>query len=255
MRKTIRRFIIVFVLIVAAGCATTAPHKDYTAFKSADPHSILIVPVVNHSVDVNAPDSLLSTMTIPLAEKGYYVFPVNLVKRVLEDDGLSDADMVHNASTAKLCDLFGAESVLFVSIERWDARWMLLKTTVTVELTYTMKEGKTGQTIWQEKEKMVYVPQNANTGNLLGNLIVAVVTAAVTKAAPNYIPLANQANTKAFQRQAQEFPPDRITNYTRETPTEGVHGTLFPDVTHFPGMKSSKAPESFRNDRFCQAPA
>jgi hypothetical protein len=199
MRKLIKCSI-VFVLIVAAGCSTARvrPQADYTAFKSADPHSILIVPVVNRSVDVNAPDYLLSTMTIPLAEKGYYVFPVNLVKRVLEDDGLSDADMVHNASTAKLCNLFGADSVLYVSIERWDARWAVLSTSVTVELTYTLKDSKTEQTIWQRKQKMVYVPQNSNTGNLIGNLIVAAVNAAVTKAAPNYMPLAHQANAQAF---------------------------------------------------------
>lgn len=197
MRKLIK-WSIVLVVIAAAGCATTGQNKDYTAFKSADPHSILIVPVVNRSVDVNAPDYLLSTVTIPLAEKGYYVFPVNLVKRVLEDDGLSDADLVHNASTAKLCNLFGADSVLYVSIERWDAQWALLSTSVTVELTYIIKDAKTEQAIWQQKEKMVYVPQNSNTGNPLGNLIAAVVTAAITKAAPNYMPLAHQANAKAF---------------------------------------------------------
>jgi hypothetical protein len=197
MKKLIRCSV-VLVLIIAAGCAAKHPHADYTAFKAADPHSILIVPVINHSVEVNAPDYLLSTMTIPLAEKGYYVFPVNLVKRTLEDDGLSDADMVHNASTTKLCDLFGADSVLYVSIERWDARWVVLSTRVTVALTYSMKEGKTGEVIWQRKENMVYVPQNSNTGNIVGNLIAAAVTAAITKAAPNYMPLAHQANAQAF---------------------------------------------------------
>lgn len=199
------RWSIVLVVIAATGCATIQ-NKDYTAFKSADPHSILIVPVVNHSVDVTAPDYLLSTVTIPLAEKGYYVFPVNLVKRVLEDDGLSDADLLHNASTAKLCSLFGADSVLYVSIERWDARWALLSTSVTVELTYAIKEGKTEQTIWEQKEKMVYVPQNSNTGNPLANLVAAAITAAVTKAAPNYMPLAHQANAKAFQMAGTGIP-------------------------------------------------
>jgi hypothetical protein len=158
----------------------------------------LIVPVINHSVDVNSPDYLLSTVTIPLAEKGYYVFPVNLVKRVLEDDGLSDADMVHSASTSKLCNLFGADSVLYISIERWDARYAVLSTSVTVELTYTIKESKTGDTIWNHKETMVYTPQTSSSGNPFADLIVMAITAAMTKAAPNYMPLANMANGRAF---------------------------------------------------------
>ena len=72
-------------------------------------------------VDVTAPDYFLSTVPIPLAERGYYVFPVNLVKRVLEDDGLSDAVLVHSADPKRLAALFGADAVLYVTIERWDA--------------------------------------------------------------------------------------------------------------------------------------
>jgi hypothetical protein len=51
--------------------------------------------VINRTVEVDAPDYFLSTISRPLAERGYYVFPVNLVKRVMEDEGLGDADMVH----------------------------------------------------------------------------------------------------------------------------------------------------------------
>jgi hypothetical protein len=74
--------------------------------------------VVNKSVDLNAADYFLSTVPIPLAERGYYVFPVNLVKRVLEDDGLADAFLVHSADPARLAALFGADAVLYVAIER-----------------------------------------------------------------------------------------------------------------------------------------
>ena len=95
--------------LILAGCATP---KDYAKFNAVQPRSILVVPVVNRSVDVTAPDYFLSTIAIPIAEQGYYVFPVNMVKRILEDDGLSDADLVHNAQTNKLASLFGADAVM-----------------------------------------------------------------------------------------------------------------------------------------------
>ncbi|MGE4649929.1 MAG: GNA1162 family protein, partial [Myxococcota bacterium] len=110
--------IVIIFSINAAGCATLPP-KDYTDFNAADIRSILVVPVVNNSVDVTAPDYFLSTVSIPVAEHGYYVFPVNLIKRTLEDDGLSDANLVHAASTTKLCELFGADAALYIIIERW----------------------------------------------------------------------------------------------------------------------------------------
>jgi hypothetical protein len=194
------------IIIMAAGCATV--QKDYSKYNAANPHSILIVPVVNKSVDVTAPDYFLSTISIPIAEHGYYVFPVNLVKRILEDEGLSDANLVHSAPTSKLCNLFGADAVLYVSIERWDAKYMIITTQVTVDLLYSIKDGKTGDTLWEDREVMVYSPQNnQNTGNPIATLVVMAVQAAVTKAAPNYLPLAQQANAKAFTYPGHGIPP------------------------------------------------
>ncbi len=177
---------------LATGCKTV-PTKDYTKFVAAQPRSILVVPVLNRTVSVNAPDYFLSTIPIPLAERGYYVFPVNLVKRTLEDDGLADAGLVHGADPTRLAALFGADAVLYVTIERWDAKWVLVQTQVTVEFEYAIKDGKTGETLWTEKRAMVYASDGGN-GGLLG----AIVAAAVTKAAPNYMPLARQANTTAL---------------------------------------------------------
>ena len=85
------------VLIFSLSACVTPPDivkHDYTAFRDANPSSILIVPAINKSVEVDAPDYYLSTAAKPLAERGYYVFPVNLVKRVMEDDGLADGGRI-----------------------------------------------------------------------------------------------------------------------------------------------------------------
>jgi hypothetical protein len=39
-----------------AGCATTPEPKDFTAYNAEMPRSILVVPVVNHSNEVDAAD-------------------------------------------------------------------------------------------------------------------------------------------------------------------------------------------------------
>ena len=185
-------------LFLSLGCAAASPKKDYTVFRAADPHSILIVPVVNNTTNVEAPGLFLSTLPIPVAERGFYVFPVNMVKRVLEDEGLSDPNIVHTADTARLCNLFGADSVLYVSIEAWTAQYMVITTQVTVEFDYVMKDGKTGDTIWKEHKRVVYAPQQQSGGSPLAALVAATVQAAVTKAAPNYMPLARQANDEVI---------------------------------------------------------
>lgn len=186
--------VVVSALALSSGCAT-APKKDYSAFKAADPRSVLIIPVVNRSVDVNAPVYFLSTLSIPVAERGYYVFPVDMVKHLLEYDGLADADLVHNADTMKLCSLFGTDSVLYVSIERWDAKYMLITTQVTVDFDYKLKDCKTGGVIWSERKTKVY---DSSQGQSQRGLIAMAISAAITKGLPNYMPLAHQANAEAF---------------------------------------------------------
>jgi hypothetical protein len=177
---------------IAAACAH-APSKDYSKLRSANPRSILVVPVVNKSVDVDAADYFLSTISVPLAERGYYVFPVNAVKRMLEDDGLADASLVHGTDPTRLCALFGADAVLFVTIEQWTAKYMLLTTQVTVQFEYVLKDGHTGEELWREREGRVYSSDSGGQG-----LAGAIAAAIVTKAMPNYMPMARQANANAL---------------------------------------------------------
>lgn len=206
MRHALIILVGVCLAVACAGCATPLPPKDYAQFRRSDPKTILVVPAVNRSVEVNAPDYFLSTIVRPLAERGYYVFPVNVVKRVLEDDGLADANLVHNADPTRLGELFGASAILYVSIERWDAKYLVLTTQVTVEFTYAIKSGQTGEELWRTTERMVYQPQASSAGNPLATLIIAAVQAAATKAAPNYIPLTQQANWTAVTRPHQGLP-------------------------------------------------
>ncbi|HET8540443.1 MAG TPA: GNA1162 family protein [Anaeromyxobacter sp.] len=185
---------------VAAGCVTPK-QKDYTKFVAAQPRSILVIPVMNKSVSLTASDYFLTTIPVPLAERGYYVFPVNLVKRLLEDEGLSDPGLVHNADTMRLAGIFGADAVLYITIEQWDAKYMLVQTNVTVSLSYVLKDAKTGEVLWEDGEKMVYA-----SGDAGGGLLGAIISAAVTRAAPDYMPLARKANAQAMAYPGPGFP-------------------------------------------------
>lgn len=202
--KRIPLLLLLLTFLTLSGCAHRALDLNkQEKFLSASPRSILIVPVVNDSVDLTAADYMLSTLTIPVAERGYYVFPINAVKRVLEDDGLADSSLVHSAPTSKLANLFGADAVLYVIIEQWDAKYALFTTTTTVALSYQIRDGKTDDVLWENKEKMVYQPNDGGGGGggvagLVAQLIVKAVAAAIEKGSPNYMPLAHQANAKAL---------------------------------------------------------
>lgn len=187
----------VFGAVAMGGCASKPVEKDMTAFKAASPRSILVVPAVNKSLDVDAPNYMLSALSLPLAEKGYYVFPVNTTKVVLQQEGFYEGEQIRQQPTQVLAKLFGADAVLYVTINRWDAQYAVLTTNVTVEFDYRLVY-KDGTEIWSAQQKLVYSPQATNTGSPLASLVVAVISAAVTRAAPNYLPLTKQANNQAI---------------------------------------------------------
>jgi hypothetical protein len=191
-----KKIIAILVPLFLSGCAV-APKQDLSAFQASAPKSILVVPVVNRSLDVDAPNYLLSTLPVPIAEKGFYVFPVNTVKFVLEQEGLYEGEMVHKQSPAALAKTFGSDAVLFVKINRWDAQYALITTVVTVEFEYYMT-NKDGTEIWRAMQRMQYSPQTSNAGHPLATIISAAVQAAITRAAPNYLPLTRQANQMVF---------------------------------------------------------
>lgn len=206
-RNSFRLAAIGVLSLVLVGCATPPPPKDYSLFQAEKPRSIVVVPVTNRSAQVDAPDNFLVTLPIPLAERGYYVFPVHMVKRVMEDDGLSDADLVHAADTRRLASLFGADAVLLASLERWESQYALISTTTVVSIRYTLKSGKSGETLWEQSVTTAYSPQASNTGNPLADLLAAAIVAAVERAAPSYLPLAIQANGLAIYTEGQGIPP------------------------------------------------
>lgn len=189
-----------------AGCAVALEKKDYTQFRSENPRSILVVPVVNNTVNVDAPDYFLSTVSFPIAERGYYIFPINLVKRVMEEEGLSDANLVHSADSTRLGELYGADSILYISIENWETTYAVLASTTTVSFEYILKSGKTGEELWREKSTVNYSPQSSSSGNALADLLGMIISAAIQKAAPNYMPLARQANGMAINTVGRGLP-------------------------------------------------
>jgi hypothetical protein len=191
------RVVLYLLVALLTACANAPAKKDLSAFNTAAPRSILVIPAINKSLDVDAPVYLLSTLTIPLAEKGFYVFPVNTAKFVLEQEGHYEGEQLHSQPPEALAKLFGADAVLYVTIKRWDAVYAILAATVTVEFDYRIVH-KDGTEIWQANQKMQYSPSNNSTGNPIADLLVAAVNAAVTRAAPNYLPLTRQANHLVF---------------------------------------------------------
>lgn len=205
--QNIRNFSVVIAgAFLLAACVTAPTPKNYSTFYSESPRSILVVPALNNTVSVTAADFFVSTVSRPFAERGYYVYPAYMVKRVLEDQGLSDAGLVHSADASRFGALFGCDAVLFVEIQRWESQYIVISTSTNVQFDYVMKSCKTGEELWRDTQSLSYSPQASNSGNLLADLVAQAIISAIEKGAPNYIPLTQQANLLASTMPGQGLP-------------------------------------------------
>jgi hypothetical protein len=186
---TLRLLVATWALLLT-GCATT-PRWDYTAFFESRPRSILVVPAGNTTTAVDAPEIWSTTATMPLAERGYYVFPVYLTADLLKDLGLSNERLLEQLAPSRFQEIFGAEAVLFVTIRDWSTKYLILASNVTVRLSYKLVDTRTGRVLWQGEQRVVR--ESGGGGGGLGGLIAAAVSALLTTAI-DYRPLAREAN-------------------------------------------------------------
>lgn len=157
--------------LLGAGC-TTVPPKDYTAFRRSNPRSILVLPPLNESTDVAATYSVLTSLTRPLAELGYYVFPVAVVDRYLKENGLTVPGEMHQAPLAKLHEVFGADAVLYVVVEKYGTKYQVIVSNTTVQVRAKLVDARSGVVLWEGKT----LAQNGGHGGLIEAVVAQVVS-------------------------------------------------------------------------------
>lgn len=168
-----RLVIVLAVCLGSLGCSTTKK-GDYSSFYSHPPRSILVVPVLNDTVEILAPNMMISTVPIPLGERGYYIFPVLLTEALLRDLGLPEAGLVHQLPPIKFYEHFGADAVLFITIKDWSSKYIVLQNTMVIRAQFVLIDTRTGTVLWDHTQQV----QKASGG---GGLIEMAVSAAIDK--------------------------------------------------------------------------
>ncbi len=181
------------IVLGFAGLGCAAQPKDYSAFRAHHPKSILVLPPLNESTSMDATYGHLSTVSFPLAEMGYYVFPVAVVDQLMKENGLPTAGEMHQIPLKKVEQIFGADAVLYITVKQYGSKYIVLTSVTTVALEARLVDTKTGALLWEHSA----VVQQNSSGN--DNIIATMITAAVsqivnskTDYAHAFCPLANQ---------------------------------------------------------------
>ena len=182
--------------LIVAGCAAPTP-PDYTNVRAHRPRSILVLPPINQSTAVEATYGYLSTVTFPLAERGYYVFPVAVVDQFLKENGMPTAGEMHQIPLNKVHEIMGADAVLFTTLVQYGSKYQVINSTTVVNVKGKLVDTRTGITLW---EGMGVAQQDSGgTGNIIADLVAAAVTQAVNSSTDSAHDVSRAANANLLQ--------------------------------------------------------
>lgn len=205
--------------LLGTGCAT-APGYDYSAYRADPPRSILVLPPINNTVEVDAPYVYISTITRPLAEAGYYVYPVAVVDAFMKENGLPDPTEMQSVPLHKIGEVIGPDAVLYTTIEQWGQKYHVLSSDTTVEVSARLIDTDTGTLLWDGSAHAVEGSNNGQ-GGLLAAVIVALIDQIVDTTADRSHEVARLANFNMVGDQDSGLPlgpynPEYVTDPRRQ---------------------------------------
>ncbi len=198
MKKTVQSALGLMVCSLLAACATPPKPQDLSAYRQNMPRSILVIPPINNSPDTRSTYSFLSTTSLPIAEAGYYVFPVALVDQTFKENGVTNPTEMHSISPLKLREIFGADAAMYITVREYGTKYQIIQSVTTVSAEAKLIDLKTGTTLWKA-EKKASTDSNNSRGNLVGALISAAVTQVVNQVKDHGHDISSIVSNQLFQ--------------------------------------------------------
>ena len=190
--------IITISTLIFASCSTSKLTKSsaYKGMYSEQPLSVLIMPPINRSTNVEAKEFFHATLNVPVANGGYYVIPPFLSMEILKRESAYDSELFLNQSLEKFNEVFDADIVLFTIIHKWDKSTIGAK--VKVEIEYVLKSTTSNEILYTRHGNIIYnASVSTNAGGLAG-LIADIALSAVNTATTKYVDLAKTCNNYTF---------------------------------------------------------
>jgi hypothetical protein len=192
--------IFAFLLLPAFlfGCAST----DYSQLQLERPVRILVIPPDNQTPELLGTYTFLSTISKPLAEKGYYVYPVDVIDQYFKANGVAIAQEMNLVSMEKLNEQFSPDAVLYTRLDYFGQKFAIFSSVGLIKGEMRLVSAKTGKLLWKQPIQFSEQQQNSS-GNPLADIVGAVIVQAVSGLTETkFFNLSSAANANAINNPA-----------------------------------------------------
>ena len=188
----------ILLTVVVSSCGLTnqvTRESQYAAMYNDMPITLLVMPPINNTSNVEAKDLLYTSISRPLAEAGYYVISPLLAMDVLKAESAYDAEMFIDNPLTMFRDYFGADAVVFSQIDDWTKRGFGIDT----KIRYIIKSATSGEVLFDRScDLYLDLQQNSGNNSALG-LLIDLAASAIATATTDHIVAARKANYYIFR--------------------------------------------------------
>lgn len=171
MRRSIFFVFTVIAALALAGCSSSRGTLEEVypeMYGENPPISIIVMPPINKTTNVDAKEYYYSTLHRNLADDGYYVFPSFLSMQTLQNESAYDSELFLEGDISKFATTFGADLLLFTTINSWKKSAVM--SDITVGITYTLRSTATGNTVYMETFTYKYTTTQNTFRQSLGSI-------------------------------------------------------------------------------------
>lgn len=194
-----KRFVhLILLAAVFSSCGTMnqiTRESQYEAMYNDMPLTILVMPPINNTANVEAKDLLYTSISRPLAEAGYYVISPLLAMDVLKAESAYDSEMFIDRPLTMFRDYFGADAVVFSEIDTWTKKGFGIQT----KIRYLIKSATSNEIIFDRSCDLYLDLQQNSGGSSAISALVDLAVSAIATAATDHIVAARKANNYIFR--------------------------------------------------------
>lgn len=169
---------------------TVTRETQYAKMYEEKPVTLLVMPPINNSTNVEAKELLYTSISRPLAEAGYYVISPLLAMDVLKAESAYDSELFFDAPLTTFQNYFGADAVVFSVIDKWAKKG----TGIETKIRYVIKSAHTNEILFDRScDLYLDLSVESDSKGWLGAL-VDLAASAINTAVTDHINAARKAN-------------------------------------------------------------
>ena len=189
--KRLIYFLLACFFVTSCGMMNSVTRESqYAKMYEEKPVTLLVMPPINNSTNVEAKDLLYTSISRPLAEAGYYVISPLLAMDILKAESAYDSENFFDAPLTSFNNYFGADAVVFSIIDSWAKKGLGIQT----KIRYVIKSAYTNEILFDRScDLYLDLSIDSGSGGALGALI-DLAASAINTAATDHIKAARKAN-------------------------------------------------------------